>query len=46
MEEGVDISEEYIDTVQNKTWLNDQVTPYQIYLKFLYEYFKEDINAD
>ena len=45
-EEGVDISDEYIDTVQNKTWLNDQITPYQIYLKFLYEYFKEDINAD
>lgn len=44
--EGVDISEEYIDTIRNKTWLNDKITPYQIYLKFLYEYFKEDINAD
>jgi HKD family nuclease len=44
--EGVDINEEYIDTIRNKTWLNDKVTPYQIYLKFLYEYFKEDINAD
>ena len=45
-EEGVDITEEYIDTIRNKTWLNDKITPYQIYLKFLYEYFKEDINAD
>ena len=44
--EGVDISEEYIDTIHNKTWLNDKITPYQIYLKFLYEYFKEDINVD
>ena len=44
--EGVDIGEEYIDTIRNKTWLNDQITPYQIYLKFLYEYFKEDINID
>lgn len=44
--EGVDISDDYVDTIQNKTWLNDQLTPYEIYLKFLYEYFKEDINAD
>lgn len=44
--DGVDITEEYIDTIRNKTWLNDKITPYQIYLKFLYEYFKEDINAD
>lgn len=45
-EEAVDISEEYIDTINKRTWLNDEITPYQIYLKFLYEYFKEDINLD
>ena len=44
--EGVDVSEEYVATIQDRTWLNDRITPYQIYLKFLYEYFKEDINAD
>lgn len=44
--ESVDISAEYIDTINKRTWLNDQITPYQIYLKFLYEYFKEDINLD
>lgn len=44
--EGVDVSEEYVDTIRNRTWLNDRITPYQIYLKFLYEYFKEDINVD
>ncbi len=44
--EGIDISEEYVDTINTKTWLNDTITPYEIYLKFLYEYFKEDINAD
>ncbi|MEB3205903.1 MAG: helicase-related protein [Vampirovibrionales bacterium] len=44
--EAVDVSEDYIDTVQNKTWLNDRITPYQIYMKFLYEYFKEDINQE
>ena len=44
--ESVDVSEEYVDTIRNRTWLNDRITPYQIYLKFLYEYFKEDINVD
>lgn len=44
--EGVDVSEEYVETIKNRTWLNDRITPYQIYLKFLYEYFKEDINVD
>ncbi len=44
--EGVDISENYVDTINKKTWLNDNTTPYQIYLKTLYEYFKEDINLD
>ncbi|TAL15880.1 helicase [bacterium] len=44
--EAVDISEEYVDTINEKTWLNDQITPYQLYLKLLYEYFKEDINID
>lgn len=45
-EEAVDISEAYTDTINKRTWLNDEITPYQIYLKFLYEYFKEDINLD
>lgn len=44
--DAVDISDEYIDTINKRTWLNDQITPYHIYLKFLYEYFKEDINLD
>jgi len=44
--DGVNISQEYVDTIQNKTWLNDTITPYQLYLKMLYEYLKEDINLD
>jgi len=44
--DGVDISKEYIDTVHTKTWLNDVITPYELYLKFLYEYFKEKISID
>lgn len=44
--ESIPISEEYIDTVKTKTWLNDEVTPYEMFLKTLYEYFKEEINED
>lgn len=44
--EGVDLSEAYVDTLRTQTWLSDRVTPFEVYLKFLYEYFKEDINVD
>ena len=44
--DGVDISEKFVDTVRTKTWLNEDITPYQLYLKMLYEYLKEDINLD
>ncbi|RMD88283.1 MAG: helicase, partial [Calditrichaeota bacterium] len=44
--DAVDVSEEYVDTITKHTWLNDRITPYELYLKFLYEYFKEDINLD
>ncbi len=44
--DAVDLSQEYVDTINDKTWLNDEITPYHLYLKFLYEHFKEDINID
>jgi len=43
-EDAVDVSEKYIETVNNKTWLNNTITPYELYLKFLYEYFKDQIS--
>lgn len=42
--ESVDISEDFVDIIQNKTWLNDQILPYELYLKLIYEYLEEDIN--
>lgn len=42
--QSVDISHEFVDAVQNKTWLNDSITPYELYLKLIYEYMQEDIN--
>jgi len=44
--DGVDISENYVETVSTKTWLNENISPYELYLKMLYEYLKEDINLD
>ncbi|HBH05087.1 MAG TPA: helicase [Flavobacteriales bacterium] len=44
--ESVDISEDFVDTITNKTWLNDQITPYELYLKLIYEYLEEDINLE
>lgn len=41
--DAVDVSEKYIDTIKTKTWLNQTITPYELYLKFLYEYFKDEL---
>ncbi|MBL8029003.1 MAG: helicase, partial [Fibrobacteres bacterium] len=41
--DSVDISDKYIQVIEEKTWLNQNITPYQLYLKFLYEYFKDEL---
>ena len=45
-DQSEDIKNLFIETLENKTWLNDKITPYELYLKTLYEYFYEDINID
>ena len=45
-ENAVDVSAKYVETIKEKTWINDEITPYELYLKFLYEYLKEKINLD
>ena len=44
--QGVDITDTYVATVNNRTWLRNDITPYEIFLKTIYEFFKEEINAD
>ena len=44
--EGVPISQEFIETVENRTWLREDITPYEIFLKTLAEFFKEELLAD
>ena len=43
-ENAVDVSEKYVQTIEQNTWLNPNITPYELYLKFLYEYFKDELN--
>jgi superfamily II DNA or RNA helicase len=43
--DAVDVSEKYIETIESKTWLNQNITPYELYLKFLYEYFKDELGS-
>lgn len=42
----VELTKEYIDSVENNTWLNDDISPHDLYLKFLYEYFWDRVNDD
>lgn len=42
-ENAVDVKDKYIETIQKNTWLNNAITPYELYLKFLYEYFKDEL---
>lgn len=44
--DGIDIRDAYIEAVEQKTWMRDDITPYELYLKTVYEFFKEEINSD
>ena len=43
-DEAVNVKEQYIETIRKRTWLNNDISPYKLYLKFLYEYFKDELN--
>ena len=38
--------EEFITTLNNKTWLKEDITPYELYLKFIYEFLYDKIWND
>ena len=44
-DKSIDITKEYEEAVSS-TWIREDITPYELYLKFLYEFFKEEINHD
>ncbi len=45
-DESVPVSEEFIARLKSETFLNDAFTPYEVYLKFLIEYFGKSIDYD
>lgn len=45
-EEAVDILPESIEEVKDDSYLNDDFTPFEIYIKFLIEYFGQSIEYD
>lgn len=45
-EKSIDINENFVDTINQKTWIRDDITPYELYLKTIYEFFEEEINTD
>ena len=44
--DSVDVTSDYVQTVTQKTWLNQAISPYELYLKLLYEYFKDELSRD
>ncbi|MCL5029231.1 MAG: SNF2-related protein, partial [Bacteroidetes bacterium] len=44
--EGVELSFDYVERLKKETYLNDDFTPYEVYLKFLTEYFGKSIEFD
>lgn len=45
-DEGVPVDISYIEKLKKDTYLNDEYSPYEIYLKFLVEYFGKSIEFD
>ncbi|MEQ8546569.1 MAG: helicase-related protein [Cyclobacteriaceae bacterium] len=44
--EGIDIVSGEIEKIKNRTYLNESFTPFEIYIKFLIEYFGQSIEYD
>ena len=42
---SIEVSDEYIDKAE-KSWIREDITPYELFIKCLYEYFQEEINQD
>ena len=43
-EQAVEVSDDYVQTIEFRSPFA-QFTPYELYLKFLYEYFKAELDA-
>lgn len=44
--DSIEVTEDYINTITKKTWITKDITPYELFLKFIYEYLYEKIDND
>lgn len=44
--ESVEVGKEFVDRLKKETYLNDEFTPFEVYMKFLIEYFGRSIDFD
>lgn len=44
--ESIEIEKDFVDKLKKETYLNDEFTPYEVYYKFLIEYFGSSITFD
>ncbi len=44
--DSIEVSDLFVSSLKQKTWLNESLSPYELYLKFLYEYFGERIEEE
>lgn len=42
---SIEVNDEYVDKAK-KSWIRNDITPYELFIKCLYEYFQEEINQD
>lgn len=43
---SVEVSEAYAQALEERTWIKKGISPYHLYLRFLWEHFKDDIAAE
>lgn len=45
-DESILITEEFVDKIKKETYLNDSFTPFEVYIKFLIEYYGRSVEFD
>ena len=44
--DSIDVNNYVEEILKKETWINEEILPYELYLKVLYEHFKDEINQD
>ena len=44
--DAVDVNKYVEEILLKETWITEDINPYELYLKVLYEHFKDEINQD